>query len=350
MSPTNDTQFHVLTNTSEYAQLLTRRVREREIIELGVGTGVLTRLLLDAGAKHVLGWEILPDVCGVKESPRFTLFPLDYTKMEDDFQRRHGKCLVANPAYDTLPFIVEKVLPHTPDAILMIPERALPEFEALGFLIAFKLTGDDFEPKATGTHIVIIRGFEENADQFVDLTHEVGKLRSSTIPERIEELSKRLPSVGLCAVGGFPITNPDGQGARWCGKFVISQTFRDHFLDALGLSAVLTYTNKKGHSLEALGRICADRNETWAYHWVTVTLVFSRFSPAVHLAFARDTRFKLGWAVEKEYTGKLFGVWTASGTVSDWLKYTAKWNDMSFDAQTREAMSEAYDLIRGILP
>ena len=116
------------------------------------------------------------------------------------------------------------------------------------------------------------------------------------------------------------------------------------------MSAVLTYANKKKHSLDALGQICVNRNETWAYHWISATFVFAGHSPAVHLAFAHDTRFKLGWAVEKEYTGRLWGVFTASGPLSAWLKFTSRKDDMSFDAATRKAMAESYDLLKGILP
>lgn len=258
---------------------------------------------------------------------------------------------MSNPAYSTLPFIVEHVLPHIKDVILMIPERSLPDFHALGFHELFLLESGEFEPRAKGLHYVVVRGFEERpmnkfVEKFVDLQYECSLLKGDTVPDRIEELAKAVPSVAICAIGGFPVVARNG--LHWCGVEV--RDVKAHVLEALGLSAVLTYANRKGHSLSALGQICVDRNEAWAYHWVTVTLVFAGHSPAVHLAFAHDTRFMLGWAVEKEYTGRLWGVFTASAPIHAWLKFTSKKDDLSFDAATRKAMAEAHKLLKEILP
>lgn len=340
------TETHVLLATEHYRRELKDRVRGRHVLELGVGTGVLTQLLLDAGASTITGYEIVPDVCKIEDS-RLTLHTADYTSLLQPMLL--DTCLVANPAYSTLPFIVEHVLSLVRDVILMIPERALPQFKALGFRELFLLEGSEFEPQAQGVHHVVVRGFERLQVMFLDLRYEVAALKSETVPNRIEELARRLPSVAICALGGFPFVC-ENSSLMWCGQHAVSGTFKRAVQEALGLSAVLTYANKKNHSLGMLGKICVERQETWAYHWVSATLVFAGHSPAVHLAFAHDTRFKMGWAVEKEFTGKLFGVWTASASLKDWLRFTLKKDDPSFDGATRRAMAEAHDLLKEILP
>ena len=354
MPEKNKTEMHVLLTTEHYARELKDRVKGRKVLELGVGTGVLTQLILDAGAHEVVGYEILPDVCRTS-ADRFTLHTADYTsalnfKDQTSLTRVFQDfCLVANPAYSTLPFIIEKILPYMRDAILMIPERMLVKFRQLGFHELFLLEGSEFEPRAEGVHLVVMRGFEEGESRFIDLNYEVSFLKSETVSERIVELGQRLPGVALCGLGGFPFVREHG-GLMWCGLYVTPEMLQVHVQQALGLSAVLTYANKKNHSLDALGKICVERKETWAYHWVTATFAFAHQAPAVHLAFAHDTRFKMGWAVQKEGPGTLFDVWTASASLKDWIRFTSKKDDPSFDAATRAAMAKAYDLLQGILP
>ncbi len=45
-----NTQLHVLTSTEDFRRELEGRVRGRHVLELGMGTGALTQLILDAGA------------------------------------------------------------------------------------------------------------------------------------------------------------------------------------------------------------------------------------------------------------------------------------------------------------
>lgn len=188
-------------------------------------------------------------------------------------------------------------------------------------------------------------------NKFIDLNYELSCLKSENIVDRIWELGELLPPVTICAVGGFPfIRRPATYDLLWCGNKVSTERLKDSLQQALGLSAVLTYANKNNLSLDNLGKICVDRNETWAYHWLNITMVFANQSPAVHLSFARDTRFKLGWAVEKQYTGHLFGTWMATASIKDWLRFTSHKDDLSFDQETREAMRSSYGLLKEILP
>jgi SAM-dependent methyltransferase len=344
-------ELHVLTKTDAYQAALNELIPGRDVLELGVGTGALTKLILEAGAKSVVGYEILPDVCDLK-NPRFTLVTADYTT-ELDYLAKPGwsgvearrLVLVANPAYSTLPFIKEHVLPHIENAVIMVGEKQLQEFKELGFRILFWLTGDAFEPKAKGMHYVLARGLYET--RFVDLPWEVLKIDGPTMYARVERLASILPGVGLCSLGGFPFYTDDAGSLMWVGVHVTHTNLRNFIKQGLGASGVLTYMNKSKLSLEKLGEICADRNHTWAYNWITATAVFAGHAPEVHLAFARDTRFKLGWVMEEHFTGKVF---TATAPLKHWMKFTSKKDDKSYDKHTRQAMAEAQSMIEGILP
>lgn len=330
----------MLRDTEQYITLLGDRIRDRNVLELGCGSGVLTRLLLDAGAGKVLGYEIDPTLCQVHD-PRFELLISDYTDIQIDTLRNY--CLVANPAYTTLDAIIKAVLPFVSDVILMVPEDRLSEFYALGFRKQFELSGSAFDPPATGRHCVVLRGFDS---LFVDLHHVCSLIDAETIPARVLEIAARLPSAAICAVGGIPIREVD-KTPHWCDKPISASLLSGYIRDALGLSAVLTYTNKKHLSLQDLGAICLSRNEKWSYHWFTLTLVLAGQPGEVQISFARDSRFRLGWTVEKQYTGAVF---TASASLHDWIKFTSKREDASFDSATRAALQACFNVLSGVLP
>lgn len=93
--------------------------------------------------------------------------------------------------------------------------------------------------------------------------------------------------------------------------------------------------------------MCAERNETWAYHWFTLTIALANQPPDVQLAFARDGRFRLSWVIEGNYTGSVF---LASAGLHEWLKFTSKRRDLSFDLSTRIALTDCHELLEAILP
>lgn len=332
---------HFLKEISQYRVELTKLVNGRNVLEFGCGTGVLTQLLLDAGARKVVGYEIDPTLCKVAD-PRFDLRVADYTATYN--WPSEGYCFVSNAAYSTLPFIVDSVLPFILDAIVMVPGSRVDEFKGLGFRKLFGLDGNAFDPPAEGEHYVMARGFQP---RFVDLHYVCGTVTEShVIGERVRQLANKLPSAAICGIGGIPIRLVDG-APHWCDKPITANVLREHIVDALGLSAILTYTNKNQRSIQSLGEICANRDETWAYHWITLTMVLANQPPEVQLAFARDGRFKLGWTVEKQYTGSVF---MASAGLHEWIKFTSKWNDSSFDNATRDAMHNCFNVLKDVLP
>ena len=168
----------------------------------------------------------------------------------------------------------------------------------------------------------------------------------SVVQARLDKLVKLLPSVAITAVGGFPIKKKLDGLFYWCGNLVEDNTFPDNILDALGTAAVLTYTNPKNKTLEELGLLCAKLDHSWALHWVTVTLVFAGHPPAVELAFARDTRFRMSWTVGST-SGKVFA---ATAGIKEWRDYLYHRSDQSFGEATRIAMHEAYLVLECITP
>jgi hypothetical protein len=179
---------------------------------------------------------------------------------------------------------------------------------------------------------------------FTDLNHFCSTLSSQGVDARLTELAAQLPD-SIYAVGGFPITF-DGVQLTWLGNPL--PEIKNNIKRALGVSAALTYVNPKSKTLDELGQVCLDKNHTWAYHWISVSIVLSNYPSIVELSFARDTRFKMSWPVESNPTGRIFGV-TAS--IKDWLDYTKHEEDLSFDAPTRSAMIQCRKMLKkDILP
>lgn len=172
----------------------------------------------------------------------------------------------------------------------------------------------------------------------VDLHYLCTQLKEREVPDRVQELAREIPGVHLTALGGFPILMT-GDSFTWCGKPVKYDTFRFHVNQALGLSAVLTYTNKSNKSLEELAQICKDRNHLWGFHWINATLVFSGFLPIVELSFNRDRRFYSSWPVGAQ------GVFTLTAGLKEWYEYTNHADDKSFDSETRRAMKQARQVL-----
>lgn len=333
---------HFLKETEPFVSVLDGLVDGRTVIELGCGTGVLTKVLLDAGARRIVGYEIEPALCAVQDS-RFDLRTQDYTTVDFCDVAADNACLVASPAYSTLDAIIAKVLPFVQDVVLMIPSSLLEEFCRLGFRAGFELSGNAFDPPAEGQHCVVLRGF---APRFVDLHSLIGLVESLSIPERVQDLAAVLPQAAICAVGGIPVELVN-QKLHWCGQRITASLLSKYITRTVGLSATLTYTNKRQRSLDFLGSLCIQRGETWAYHWFMVTMVLANQPPEVQIAFARDGRFRLGWTIEEKYTGSVF---MASASLHDWIKFTAKSSDPTFDKATRAAMLKCFNILRDILP
>lgn len=180
---------------------------------------------------------------------------------------------------------------------------------------------------------------------FTDLHFECSRLKRTSVDERVMELCVNLPPTSLCAIGGFPIKKI-GDGFSWCNNTISPNTISSTLKEALGFSAILTYTNKTNKTIEELGQLCLDKGHLWALHWLNISIVFSCHKPQVELSFARDKEFFLSWPVETSPTGNIF---VATAGIKEWLKYTAHYQDKSFDADTRVAMEQSLAIIKEIL-
>lgn len=182
--------------------------------------------------------------------------------------------------------------------------------------------------------------------KLVDLEWEIAALDHGSLSDRADQLSINLPSVSLTAVGGFPFQLRDDT-FQWCGTSVNELSLKLNILKSVGTSALLTYVNKSEKTIEELGSLCLEKNHLWAYNWIMISITFARQPPQVEMAFARDSRFFMSWIVELTSIGKVF---TATGSIKDWLRYVSHYDDKSFDVATRKAMIEAFELIKELLP
>lgn len=184
------------------------------------------------------------------------------------------------------------------------------------------------------------------SSQIVDLHAACLSLKETSVLQRSEELSNILPKVAICAMGGFPFIEKDGQ-LYWCNNVINTNSIPNAIKQALGLSAVLTYTNPKNRSLESLGDLCLEKNHCWAYHWINLSLVFAGWSPSVELSFLRDNRFKTSWTVSRDRFSKVF---VATAGIKQWIDFTSHFEDSSFDEDTRQAMANSRYLVIMSLP
>lgn len=154
------TQQHFLRDTAAVRRLLaTVDLSGRTVVEIGVGTGVLTGLILERGPERVIGYEVDPGVCALAD-PRLDLRIQDF-RAADPRGFPEGTCLISFPPYALIPELIQLVegsdAPFA-DAILMVRKRhleALPSFHT-----ALALPSHAFEPATEpGMHFVVRRGF-----------------------------------------------------------------------------------------------------------------------------------------------------------------------------------------------
>lgn len=162
-------QQHMLVTKGPYSDLLhSIQLCGRIVIEIGVGTGQLTKLILENNPEKIIGYEIDPNFSdsvsdslkGVNLLSKLELIIADFLQADLSFVNP-THCLISNPPYDLLKQIAPLVTGENSifhDVILMVPEKKLGLFP--DFKIAFTLNENDFDPPTKpGKHIVIIKGF-----------------------------------------------------------------------------------------------------------------------------------------------------------------------------------------------
>ena len=153
---------HMLKNTTQYSELLKSirydRLKLTTILELGVGTGILTQLILKHTPYNVKGIEIEPHA--LLKTEQVELMICDMKTVNYSFLNDSVYGIISNPPYCCLEFIRKLIDKYNvKNVILMVPDSKLvlfPEFD-----IMFILNHRDFDPPASidSQHFVIKKGF-----------------------------------------------------------------------------------------------------------------------------------------------------------------------------------------------
>lgn len=129
-------------------------VQGARLVELGAGQGALTRALLEAGAAHIIAWEIDPSLPAPQDwRVQWRLGDIFHLRPEDLGERP----VVAFAPYRALSHI--QAILGDREAALMVPQKRLAGWLRLGFRVIATLDGGAFDPPAQGSHAVIARGF-----------------------------------------------------------------------------------------------------------------------------------------------------------------------------------------------
>ena len=154
--PEEDKHQHFLQNLDPYKNLIdSLDISGRIILEIGVGHGEITKLLLEQGA-NVIGYEIDKNI-GFQH-PNLTMIYKDFRYADIDDLKDLDLAIIANPPYNLIPdimYIARKL--SVWDNILMIPESEIQNFA--NFKIEIVYQSSDFKPESSGKHYVVRRGF-----------------------------------------------------------------------------------------------------------------------------------------------------------------------------------------------
>jgi hypothetical protein len=156
--PDEDRGQHFMVNGGMHRLLLSSiSLKSLSVLEIGVGHGELTEIILERNPVVVLGYEIEQGLCQFRHS-RFFLVEDSILNLKKEAVK--GWCIISNPPYSLLPWIKINLLPIIHDVILLIPERERTAFEYLGFTSYITIDGDSFNPPSKGKHVLVKRGFD----------------------------------------------------------------------------------------------------------------------------------------------------------------------------------------------
>src|SRR3989344_4906149 len=127
---------HMLAATAGYRSLLESiSLSGRIVLEFGIGTGVLTSLVLAQHPLKVIGYEIDPDLSRHIQHPNLTVETRDIKKVDyDTLTTEH--CIISNPPYSCLDYIKQNIIDkhQVRDCILMVSEKKrdlFPDFRTV---------------------------------------------------------------------------------------------------------------------------------------------------------------------------------------------------------------------------
>lgn len=146
---------HFVADDSAFRRVIeAAALKGRRVLEIGAGTGVITRLILAQDPNRVYAFEIEAGLCQIKD-PRLDLLERDASSRHPVMM--HANCFVSAPPYSLLSVICEYLEQLQLHAILLVPPSKLSLFE--GFSVEAEMAGAAFDPPAEGSHLIIRRGF-----------------------------------------------------------------------------------------------------------------------------------------------------------------------------------------------
>lgn len=132
-------QQHMLVTKDSYRDLLkSLQLNNRVVIEIGVGTGDLTRLILEQNPAKIIGYEIDSNLRDTIIYPKLDLRIADFLQADLSFVQNKKYCLISNPPYDILEDIAPMVTGINSifrDVILMVQHfLIIKKMKSLNFL------------------------------------------------------------------------------------------------------------------------------------------------------------------------------------------------------------------------
>lgn len=134
-------------------------LKDRKVLEIGVGHGEFTTEILKHNPQLVIGYEIVKGRCQIND-PRFSLIEEDIAAI--DMPDYTGYVVVCSPPYSLLPFIKEKILDRfgIKESLMISSEKYLgifPDHKVVNYI-----HGEAFTPPSTGKHFVIRQGLNKH--------------------------------------------------------------------------------------------------------------------------------------------------------------------------------------------
>lgn len=151
---------HMIRDMTDYERLLgSLDIRNRTVVELGVGTGLLTRAILAQSPAKLIGYEIdrslVPgDLTGHK---CLDLRMKDFTMEDFGFLEGIRYAFISNPPYSELAFIRDLIDRYPPEILVMMVSTKKKDIYFPNDAVALNFSPSDFAPATRDGHVVIVR-------------------------------------------------------------------------------------------------------------------------------------------------------------------------------------------------
>lgn len=173
-------QQHMLKNREDFSiELQDLNLDGLTVVELGVGTGELTKIISDRKPKKIIGYEIDPNIVPEELATAIELHIDDFTRCNLDIFKDPSVCLITNPPYNQLKFIKDQIIDkyNIKNVQIMAPASERSMFEE--FNVIGEMDGSVFLPPSDGKHLILRKGFHEQSTERYN-------------PEMVEQVKKQI--------------------------------------------------------------------------------------------------------------------------------------------------------------